>query len=1154
MSGFPFAANYLLRTNSSNSLSDKSTQSQKAGTSRGKAAQGKHVRPPNASSKWKDKARDFIVIPAYPSPSHDTSVDSNTSSRKNAYLVCVMRSGMYAFSGFANLCLLKGMMAIQGYTLAVGEMKSKVCFPAWCPAANVAIMGEGGAAASRSQNQSTCNHHKKKNDKGNDKESGDWVDDVPSRHIYTPSPNPSVSISDSATVNKKNDQYADTVDYPPSGYIGTRINQLILAHNKHKLFPPEYIHAIFSHSIQHTDNANDDRDGNHEHEQVDDKSNAEHTLKDEHYLSSHWHPGQALAVFYIESLDVDQEEWLLQAEQTELYASKYTEMQKQRGLDGGADDHATTAGSTSEWELYLQSTRAHAKSDESRPDGMARCLGVSLPPRMGGKGAVITIASVVSLPAALLGPRDALEGMDHTIYPPSWAIALDKVCSEVGTQQAIHIDSLSNESVIHLNKKKKKEGEDYIELPLPYIYPMTNSNESMQSKDDIKVLLCGAKGVGKSTTLRYSLNRLLSMRCTVRASEGGTANGGVTGKKKHLHNNKEKMKKKSNNNNNNSNLIEQCVAVLDCDVGQPEFTPSGMLSLHLFTPSSCPLYGNNHLGVRTPVRSYFLGETSPKAQPGLMVRMIRELYCAYEEIAKEFKAGRGDDVLRQLRKKDGANDSEGEDAEDEEEVEGTCSKDGDKGSRKRQKRADEVKDNNYIINNPFGALETELRSTNKWDTVHSEKDLQGSDPAMQWFLSHLHASASDDNNAAGHGKRVFPTLPLLINLDGFVRYIGAEIHTAIVGVVRPGYALHLKTDKDATLPCLQPFYDVNDGRITESLGSGSGGRDSKEKSSGEKRRIGKKDIGDDCDRPKMLLLLTPGSNGAPKYSAADMRTLRLVSYLLRNRGQGYISGRVRSLTEGTTTGSNSSSKGGGGGGGGGRGVSIRNGIIVDPHNIVSTALSSLPSTPLPLEGQGAVVCLGGRGLEEVPYSLYPALLNSSVVGLVGSVGHIEQRTEDVKLSFPSSTSNDQELELRMSMRCGQAYPTHSDDNLWLRYNQQQTGDQRYHHDHDALGEPVVAEADPCKELALLQCQGLGVVTALDIPGKRIHLHNPMLSGDTNTENGVGAAVGAIIRGQLTLPQSLLSQGPYLTDMSAGDGNAQGKARNNVKRRIGSVVN
>ena len=45
---------------------------------------------------------------------------------------------------------------------------------------------------------------------------------------------------------------------------------------------------------------------------------------------------------------------------------------------------------------------------------------------------------------------------------------------------------------------------------------------------------------------------------------------------------------------------------------------------------------------------------------------------------------------------------------------------------------------------------------------------------------------------------------------------------------------------------------------------------------------------------------------------------------------------------------------------------------------------------------------------------------------------------------------------------------------------------------------------------------------MDIPGKQIHLHNPILSGDTNTENGVGAAVGAIIRGQLTLPQSLLS--------------------------------
>ena len=70
-----------------------------------------------------------------------------------------------------------------------------------------------------------------------------------------------------------------------------------------------------------------------------------------------------------------------------------------------------------------------------------------------------------------------------------------------------------------------------------------------------RLFICGGKGVGKSTFSRYAVNTLLN--------------------------------------------DYPIVAYIEADVGQPEFTPAGMVSLHLL---STPLLGPAHTHMKHPYR------------------------------------------------------------------------------------------------------------------------------------------------------------------------------------------------------------------------------------------------------------------------------------------------------------------------------------------------------------------------------------------------------------------------------------------------------------------------------------------------------------------------------------------------------------------------
>jgi polynucleotide 5'-kinase involved in rRNA processing len=56
----------------------------------------------------------------------------------------------------------------------------------------------------------------------------------------------------------------------------------------------------------------------------------------------------------------------------------------------------------------------------------------------------------------------------------------------------------------------------------------------------------------------------------------------------------------------------EAVGYLDCDLGQTEFTPAGMVSLHAITE---PVFGPTYMHLRTPASACNIGATSPKDTP-----------------------------------------------------------------------------------------------------------------------------------------------------------------------------------------------------------------------------------------------------------------------------------------------------------------------------------------------------------------------------------------------------------------------------------------------------------------------------------------------------------------------------------------------------------
>ena len=102
--------------------------------------------------------------------------------------------------------------------------------------------------------------------------------------------------------------------------------------------------------------------------------------------------------------------------------------------------------------------------------------------------------------------------------------------------------------------------------------------EQLNRREPVRLLICGGKGVGKSTLLRYTVNRLLRQ--------------------------------------------VDSVLVLDFDPGQPEFTPMGFVSA---TVVSSALLGPNFTHLHKPVESYFVGDADITAHPNRYIHCCTQL-------------------------------------------------------------------------------------------------------------------------------------------------------------------------------------------------------------------------------------------------------------------------------------------------------------------------------------------------------------------------------------------------------------------------------------------------------------------------------------------------------------------------------------------------
>ncbi|PHZ14331.1 uncharacterized protein RHIMIDRAFT_312531 [Rhizopus microsporus ATCC 52813] len=109
-------------------------------------------------------------------------------------------------------------------------------------------------------------------------------------------------------------------------------------------------------------------------------------------------------------------------------------------------------------------------------------------------------------------------------------------------------------------------------------------NSAAERKTPMVSVVCGGKNLGKSSFSKYLVNRLLT-----------------------------RYKK---------------VAYIETDVGQTEFTPTGLISLHYIEhPVLGPSYTHQQF---EPARSFFFGSNSPRSNPDYYLACIHQLVCHWK--------------------------------------------------------------------------------------------------------------------------------------------------------------------------------------------------------------------------------------------------------------------------------------------------------------------------------------------------------------------------------------------------------------------------------------------------------------------------------------------------------------------------------------------
>ena len=267
---------------------------------------------------------------------------------------------------------------------------------------------------------------------------------------------------------------------------------------------------------------------------------------------------------------------------------------------------------------------------------------------------------------------------------------------------------------------------------------------------ELKIVISGAKGLGKSTCLRYAVNRLLS----------------AVGSSKGLASVKPRATESLSLSSPNVNLdllMSGAVCVIDCDLGQPEFSPPGIVSLHILAADS-PLLAPPHLNMHYEAElSFFIGDVTAKNEPALVIAAVRRLYERYTELVRAVRTARL--------------------------------------AQEEQRRQTVLKSSG---SNAYSALLL----------LDDGTDVSGNEDG----------GGGGTRGAASAGTADALVLPLVVNTDGFVKHLGAEVLGGILEVVRPTHQLHLSTAHSGAEP--EP------GLIRKEDGDGGDSSDEKAKAGG----------------------------------------------------------------------------------------------------------------------------------------------------------------------------------------------------------------------------------------------------------------------------------------------------------------------------------
>ena len=292
---------------------------------------------------------------------------------------------------------------------------------------------------------------------------------------------------------------------------------------------------------------------------------------------------------------------------------------------------------------------------------------------------------------------------------------------------------------------------ELLDVPSSWASSVSNilQESSREECRNSRTVICGAKGVGKSTCVRHTVNRLLSKT--------------------------------------------DAVAVIDCDLGQPEFTVPGLLSLHII---SKPILSPTHMHLNEPVLSYFIGDLTSKNEPELFSKALSALVATYNQLQQ--------DLLEER-------------------------------TRSRVRAECDI--------NSFSLLDV-------------KKEILTMVP-----------------------------LPLVVNTDGSVRYMGAEVLSAVMELVKPTHVLHISSEKDRDLPAVVSLRNVHSKAVTAHIsGSGDNSRvthlNNHHKSNSSDNNSGPKlyqdNFSSSTSPPSIcnVLTLDPGRLRASKIASVDLRTLR----------------------------------------------------------------------------------------------------------------------------------------------------------------------------------------------------------------------------------------------------------------------------------------